>query len=131
MKISFTVPGDPKPKERPRSGKYGNFYKPGKTRTYEAIVAAYYIEKYGKKSFFKDKEKIFMDIQMYHKNHSRPDPNNIARLVADALEKVAYDNDKYICQTFEYHIDKENPRLEISMMQDEHEVPATETHFPG
>lgn len=37
--ISFTVPGKPRPKERPRLGKGGFAYTPAKTQVYEALIA--------------------------------------------------------------------------------------------
>ena len=36
---TFTVPGLPVCKERPRVGKYGNLYTPSKTKAYEEQVA--------------------------------------------------------------------------------------------
>jgi Holliday junction resolvase RusA-like endonuclease len=37
--ITFIVPGKPQPKERPRLGRGGFVYTPGKTQVYEALVA--------------------------------------------------------------------------------------------
>jgi hypothetical protein len=40
MKLQFTVPGLPRPKQRPRKGMHGNFYTPRETLLYEQEVWA-------------------------------------------------------------------------------------------
>ena len=42
MKYTFTVPGRPKPKERPRATRSGAIYTPRSTREYEQHIAACY-----------------------------------------------------------------------------------------
>lgn len=39
--VSFSIPGDPVAKERPRFTRSGHAYTPAKTRTYEEIIRMY------------------------------------------------------------------------------------------
>lgn len=119
--VTFVVPGRPVGKQRPRKGKYGRFYTPKKTQNYEEYIALKYMSEYQKMIVFGKDEKVYMGLMIYFEDNRRPDPNNVARLVADALEGYIYHNDKTVCQTFDYGFDKENPRIEIKVYKDKDE----------
>ncbi len=117
--IKFSVPGHPIGKQRPRvfthrqSGKVMAMT-PKKTAAYEDNISYGYISM-SRGYRFPDKTKIRLDVVAYFKNDRRSDANNVYRLVADALEKIAYENDKYVVGSCDYFIDKENPRLEVTV----------------
>ena len=145
MRIAFSVPGDPVGKERPRVVKAAGkndwvldlaegkkpkamAYTPKKTKDYGQLVQTYWMINAGCKKY-PDHKKIYMGIRAFFRNDTRPDLNNVERLVADALEKtkagfIAYPNDKYIvCSFKDYFYDKVNPRLEI-ILDDEKMITA-------
>lgn len=134
-KITLTIPGEPKGKQRPKFFKKGKFqgtYTPKKTVTYEAYVKELFAIKYPAfipldsaltikiwagllipKSTSKKKEGM-MKLGIIKPTKS-PDVDNILKTVMDALEKLAYKNDSQICHVV---IDKdysERPRLEITI----------------
>ncbi len=113
-KIIITVPGDPFGKQRPRFTKSGHTYTPTETHEREQIIAWAYRQQCG--AFrFPDKTYIDMRIIAYVRIPKRatkaerkkmisgeirptvkPDWDNIGKLAADALNGIAYDDDKCI-----------------------------------
>jgi len=130
-KISLTIPGEPKAKQRPKWFKHGT-YTPEKTVSYESYVKELFATKYS--TFMPvgsaltlviwagllipksaSKKKVGMMKLGIIKPTKRPDVDNILKTVMDALEKLAYKNDSQICHVV---IDKdysERPRLEITI----------------
>ena len=129
MIIEFTVMGTPKGKARPRfvrCGKGVRTYTPKATETYQNDVLASYMESCkGKKlngpiwanitAYFaipKSIPKSKRDgLSWYGK---KPDVDNIAKAVLDALNGVAYDDDKQIVSLI---IDKRYgaPHIEVTL----------------
>ena len=109
MRVYFIVPGPAKAKERPRMGRNGRIYTPDSTHKYEKLVR----ECYGDNKSF-EKKFIIMKIifwfeipKSYSKEKrqdcaegfirpSRADIDNYIKSVLDGLNKVAYEDDKYI-----------------------------------
>ena len=114
MKLQFIVYGDPVGKERPRKGKWGHFYTPTKTKKYQKQIGLNYIVIHrGKK--FPEETKIYLDLKIYFRSKIHPDADNVFKLVADALEGVAYKNDKYIVGSCDYDFDNKVPRIIIAL----------------
>ena len=112
MRLTFSVPGKPQGKGRPRASRDGHMYTPKQTREYEAlirrcyqlmhkdkkltgyvsldIIAVYPIPRGAKKQ---DRELMIAGKLLPDK---KPDGDNIEKAVADALNGVAYDDDKQI-----------------------------------
>lgn len=114
MKISFTVPGSPFGKQRPRHMKNGHTYTPSETREHEQLFAAAYRQQC-KGYRFPPGENIDLQVIAYMKIPKsaskskrekmlagelrptvKPDWDNIGKLAADALNGIAYDDDKCI-----------------------------------
>jgi hypothetical protein len=55
--------------------------------------------------------KTKVDIVIYFKNYAHGDPDNIFKAIADSL----FTCDKYICGSFDYFYDANNPRVEITI----------------
>lgn len=109
MRVYFIVPGPAKAKERPRMGRNGRIYTPDSTHKYEKLVR----ECYGDNKSF-EKKFIIMKIifwfeipKSYSKEKrqdcaegfirpSRGDIDNYIKSILDGLNKVAYEDDKYI-----------------------------------
>lgn len=120
MKISFEVKGKPIGKGRPRLGKYGT-YTPEKTKSYEALVKYIFINEFKNfkpftgyieanitaifevpKSYSKKKTKELLD---GHNNYdNKPDLDNIAKIILDSLNGLAYKDDS---QVTILHVNKE------------------------
>lgn len=119
MKVEFTIPGEPKGKGRPRfSTKSGSAYTPQATVSYENLVKVEYQRQLGNKRF-EDGKPLKMTIyanypvpkstsksksvQMLHgiiRPTKKPDMDNIAKIIADSLNQIAYRDDAQIVELF-------------------------------
>lgn len=110
--VSFTVPGKPQGKARPRFNTLtGRAYTPNKTGAYERLVALCYKQAGGKLL----DGAIRIDIKAYYpiaKSHTKknkaamesgeikatikPDIDNVAKAVLDGLNGVAFEDDKQV-----------------------------------
>ena len=111
MKIQFEILGKPMGKQRPRLGKYWT-YTPDKTVNYENLVKLSFMNKYKNftpiekpikatiKAYFtvpqsysqKKKRELITQASYTHK----PDSDNIAKIVLDSLNTIAYKDDSQI-----------------------------------
>ena len=99
-------------KQRPRIGRYGNVYTPQKTKDYEELIRQEYIRNFGERrtnapvsieiiAYFeipkswskKKKEQACLGII---KPTTKPDIDNITKTILDALNGVAYEDDKQV-----------------------------------
>ena len=129
MKVSFTIEGEPVGKGRPRHGKYKT-YTPAKTKSVENNIAylykvnvGYYFEGYVKLKLdlyysiakSDSKKKKLMKLNNELRPNKKPDIDNVVKLVADALNEVAYKDDTQLieleCRKFYSDI----PRIEITI----------------
>lgn len=129
-KIRFTVEGNPFGKERPRHNGYTT-YTPTKTKQHERTVAMEYRKQCGSFRFSKDeyidiriiaympipksvsKKVRFMMLSGIVRPTVKPDWDNIGKLITDALNDVAYDDDKAITDAQVRKFYSDHPRTEI------------------
>lgn len=132
MKISFTVSGEPFGKQRPRHNLFSNTtYTPAETKQRERdIVIAYRAQCGGLRfpagsyislhviafmkipaSTSKTKRKLMLDGTI--RPTVKPDWDNIGKLVADALNDVAYDDDKCIVDAHVSKFYSETPKIQV------------------
>jgi Holliday junction resolvase RusA-like endonuclease len=57
-------------------------------------------------------EKMYIHIDIYFRNKKHGDPDNIIKCVLDAI----FDNDKYVAPCCDFFYDKDNPRVEVSIL---------------
>ena len=103
------VKGKIRGKARPRKGKHG-FYTPNDTKSYEESIKREYIKQcnkkldgpvefilyiYKTKAKFTKKEKALIEEDKYW-CITKPDTDNVVKLVLDALNKTAYDDDNQV-----------------------------------
>ena len=109
MTVEFTIPGAPQGKERPRFTKSGIAYTPKKTKDYEKMVAwAYECEAHGAKltgSIRANIVAVYPVPRSWSKTKReeaindwvlpmvKPDLDNVAKAVLDALNGIAYIDD--------------------------------------
>lgn len=116
MMIEFTVPGEPFGKQRPRHSRVsGTTYTPRETREHEALIRQEYRRQSGVKFPQGAQLRITVTAVMgipkstpkYRRADmlsgkirptKKPDWDNIGKLVCDALNGVAYDDDKCVCE---------------------------------
>lgn len=129
---SFMIPGVPVGKQRPRFSN-GRTYTPQKTRDYEQLVQWCYKNNFG--AFrFSDDAAIAADIKAYLPiarstpksklnklidsfARKKPDCDNIAKIVLDALNGIAYRDDASVV---ELHVSKQystSPRVVVSLRE--------------
>lgn len=102
---SFTVYGEVLGKPRPRVNRNGHVWTPKKFRDYESMIAAAYIEAGGEIL----EGEVSLSINIYRKlpksrpkkmksepDIYKPDVDNLCKIVLDALNGVAYEDDKQV-----------------------------------
>ena len=134
MEVHFTIPGEPVGKGRPRFSRQGSFvmaYTPGKTVSYENLIKVEYERQSGfsfgereiglrvtayfsiPKSASKVKRRQMKDGEI--RPAKKPDIDNVCKVVADALNGVAYNDDRQIVYTEISKRYDDMPRMDISI----------------
>ena len=137
QKISFMVAGKPQAKQRPRFTSSGHVYTAPETANYENLVKLSYREKYGgmmlknaiqaditvsvsipksvskKKYWEMDAGRLFPT--------KKPDCDNIIKSILDALNGVAYDDDKQVVKVscVKKYGNKDGVLVELSELESE------------
>jgi Holliday junction resolvase RusA-like endonuclease len=127
MQITFEIPGEPMGKQRPKFGK-GFTYTPEKTVNYETLVKMEYHNQINKmldgeirakiiafypipKSASKKKQfSMRMGDVMPTK---KPDADNIAKIVLDSLNGIAYKDDSQVVNLQVCKLYADNPRVRV------------------
>lgn len=132
---TFTVPGEPVGKARPRVTRRGITYTPSKTRDYERLVELCYRSKVHRALPLKGPvalsvEAVFAVPRSLSKAErarresgeeapqKKPDADNILKACSDALNGIAYEDDKQICRavvTKRYCRSGEEPHVTITL----------------
>lgn len=113
----FDVPGEPKGKQRPRvtmRGGYATTYTPKETVSYENLVKMCFVRQCGREmlegpvsakivayysipqSASKKKHKQMLTGEI--KNIKKPDCDNLAKIILDSLNGIAYHDDSQVCE---------------------------------
>ena len=113
----FTVPGQPLPKERPRFGR-GRGYTSEATRAAEARVASSFLQQLGIRHTIERPVtgELRVVARFYRKNAVSADTDNMYKLLTDALNGIAWVDDKQIKSIrADQEIDRDNPRTEVEI----------------
>lgn len=130
--VQFIIPGDPCAKGRPRMTRAGHTYTPQKTVNYETLVKTIYSDKCGE--YFDGP--VSMEIKAYFaipksvsktKRHQmlnglirptkKPDWDNIGKIIADSLNKIAYNDDSQVASAVISKYYAEQSRVEITISE--------------
>lgn len=136
MKIKLVVPGKAQAKERPRLGRYGT-YTPSKTKNYENWIRTLFIQNYPLMKPLESPLKVSIvlnvdiptSISKKKQEEMRkglilptkkPDVDNVAKSILDALNKIAYRDDKQIIslEIKKQYADITNAEIEIEELED-------------
>jgi crossover junction endodeoxyribonuclease RusA len=113
---SFFVPGKPQPKQRPRKGRYGNFYTPPETKQYERYVRNVFWRLYPGTQV--DAGHCWqMHITICGK--CRADGDNILKVALDALQGLVYKNDRHVSGSFTFKPDAEQQGVYVELTMGE------------
>ena len=132
MKVQFSIAGNPQGKARPRFS-HGHAYTPDATKQYEKLTAFMY-RRAANGCFFSQKTPLSVTILVYFsvpKNTSKkkkevmlhggafpvrkPDADNIAKIILDALNGTAYHDDAQIVQLSVRKQYAENSSVEVTL----------------
>lgn len=134
--VIFTIPGEPRGKQRPkfaRTAKGVMTYTPDQTTNYENLVKISYMEQHGRtkltgaidahiigqfpipKSTSKRRRKMMIDGEIHHTK--KIDCDNLAKIILDALNGIAYDDDKQVCFLQVEKIYSENPCVTVELKE--------------
>lgn len=127
----FTVPGEPRGKQRPRATRQGHMYTPKETVIYENLVKHEFISKYPNaeplpgavmlkicaeypipESWSKKKKIEAVDMAVFPK---KPDWDNVGKIVSDALNGIAYADDAQVFLAVVMKRYSTRPRLTVSI----------------
>lgn len=135
MVIRFTIPGEPKGKGRPRLGRSGHAYTPHDTAVYENLVKLCYRDEnpddcetackdepvsvliwayYQIPKSVSKKTRLAMQMDDIRPS-KKPDCDNIAKIICDALNGLAYYDDSQICELTVFKHYSETPRVEVKI----------------
>lgn len=115
MAVLFTIPGEPGAKGRPRFTRYGHAYTDKKTVEFENLVRVAFtqhvpghqpyegpcrvhIDAYFPIPVSTSKKRKLLMMDGLIRPTKRPDCDNIAKAVLDALNSVAYNDDKQVIE---------------------------------
>jgi len=129
--MKYTIPGPPKGKARHRTGN-GRTYTPEQTAMYENLVKYAYVEAGGKmlngqvemtiyayylipKSISKKRRALMLEGKV--RPTIKPDWDNIGKIVADSLNKIAYRDDACVTDATVRKRYSDNPRVEIEIVE--------------
>jgi Holliday junction resolvase RusA-like endonuclease len=133
--IELTIPGPPRGKGRPRfrrAGKYVQTYSPDQTVSYENLIKLLWIEKQHEKlsgalelvitAFFPiPKSKSKKQQEAMSSGQVRPtvkiDVDNLAKIVMDGLQGIAFDDDKQIVSLKADKWYSDTPRTEVTIKE--------------
>ncbi len=134
--VQFEIIGEPKGKGRPRFARIGNgvrTYTPKDTENYEAYIKMSFLNAPGHrkldgqiqaeikgvfpipKSATKKSRAMMIDGTMLHTK--KIDCDNLAKTVLDALNGIAYDDDKQVCKLYVEKVYGEEPKVVVKLKE--------------
>lgn len=129
--LEFTVDGEPVGKGRPRFTRSGHAYTPEKTADYEQLVKLSFRKKYPDfkpflkvvplsviiYAYFPYPKNAGKTKRMYMIPTKKPDSDNIAKIICDSLNGIAYHDDSQIVELYICKRYSENPRVTVTISE--------------
>jgi len=137
MYVHFTIPGEPKSKERHRDYTLPNgqtiHYTPAQTRYYENFIKTIYALECRNRKLRGALEANILGVFPVPSSESKKrrglmltnaihytkkiDCDNLAKVVLDSLNKIAFDDDKQVCRLTVEKVYGEQPRVEVTIKE--------------
>ena len=109
--VSFTIPGRPRGKERPRMGRNGKFYTPKRTQEYEEHVAWC-----AKMAYKEDPIELPVRLDLViRSSKSRADTSNILKSIEDGMNEIVYLDDKQIKEIHILRIEGDSEGVDVTV----------------
>ena len=110
--MELVIPGQPKPKQRPRQGKSGRFYTPLSTKAHERRIAWFARAK----MLHPLTGPVALKAVFYRQSETACDVDNLLKALMDGLQGIAYENDSQVEHVEGIkRIDRKNPRTEVEI----------------
>lgn len=110
--VSFTVPGKPQGKQRPRLGKGGRVYTPSATKRYEHMVA--WAALGARPREWSKQGRFVVEVTMYFADLRRRDVDNVLKGILDGMNGVLYEDDSQVVAASAIKwLDRETPRTVV------------------
>lgn len=119
MTVSFLVEGEPIGQQRARMGRSGrqgrriHWYTPEKTTEYKQHIAQAFLRATGFRRL--SPPAVAVHVRCFFGSRSHPDPDNVQKLVLDALTTLAYPNDRHVASSNTHEYDARRPRIEVEV----------------
>lgn len=112
--VKFTVMGEPRSKQRPRVTQRGTFTPKETIEAEKRVRDGWRIA--GESKF---EHQVIVDLRFYNGNKRRRDIDNMAKLVLDALNKEAFDDDYQVVgvNMYKFFTDPDRARTEIIIQE--------------
>ena len=115
-RLSCCFPGDPVPKGRPRMSRHGHAFTPSRTRVAEREIASFVQAHMGAHALSPATGKLQVVLGFARATERRCDLDNLAKLVLDALNGVAFvDDSQIVLLTASKCVDRTHPRSVIEI----------------
>ena len=134
--IEFEIIGEPKGKGRPRFARIGNCvrsYTPKETHNYESFVKVSYINSVGQRKLEGQIQAEIIGVFPIPKSESKKrkadmlagkilhtkkiDCDNLCKTVLDALNGIAYDDDKQVCRLYVEKRYGDFPKVKVKLKE--------------
>lgn len=112
----LTIPDRPRPKGRPRFGRGGRAFTPKETTEYEKKIRNIALEN-GVQPLVSDN--LTFTVIVYVRNRVHGDVDNYVKIASDALNGVAFKDDKQIKHVHGHLYYDANERMEITISETE------------
>ena len=110
--MTFTVPGTPVPKGRPRFGS-GHAYTPQRTKTYEAKVKMLALKARQEARLKPFQGDVSLYVQIW--GLKQGDITNVVKALEDAMNGVIYDDDKQISYLEVERFESAKPHVTVTV----------------
>lgn len=113
---SFTIPGQPIPKGRPKHMKNGHTYTPARTVQAEVNVGLFFRQ--ANPGYGPPKAGRMTLSCVFYMRRDDADGDNLIKMVMDGLQGIAYLNDRQVkVGSWDVRLDRDNPRTEVILSQ--------------
>jgi len=93
VKMTFSIPGKPQPKQRARKGANGRWYTPEATQKYERLVGACALVR---SKMWRIDARYTVTIHVFAPDKRRRDLDNVAKSILDGLNGILWADDAQV-----------------------------------